>query len=41
MSDRADARAFVQDESGYVHVATGELFSAFAAGAERDRLGAS
>lgn len=41
MSDRADARAFVQDESGYLHSATDELFSAFAAGAERDRLGAS
>lgn len=41
MSDRADARAFVQDESGYLQPATNELFSAFAAGAERDRLGAS
>ena len=41
MSDRADARAFVQDEGGYLQGATNELFSAFAAGAERDRPGAS
>lgn len=41
MSDRADARAFVQDERGYLQSATNELFLAFAAGAERDHPGAS